>query len=86
MAMSPPTNGHSLPMTWSYVKFSDKLNVTFFAIILPASDRISPFDPDIFFRTDPETDIHNGCARGLYCKTYLYIQRRIGMLLHNSVS
>ena len=41
---------------WSYVKFSDKLNVTFFAIILPASDRISPFDPDIFFRTDPETD------------------------------
>jgi hypothetical protein len=55
---------------WCYVKFSDKLNATFLTIIQPSAALISPFDPGIFSRTDPETDIHNDCVRGLYCKTY----------------
>ena len=49
---------------WSYVKFSDKLNATFFTIIRPVSVLFSPCDPNTFFRIDQVTDIHNGCEYG----------------------
>ena len=61
---------HEPDAEWSYVKFSDKLNATFFTVIQPVPCLIFAFDPEISSHTDPGTDIHNDCAHGSCCKTY----------------